>query len=554
MFFFFIKLRKFKELRKFVAKFRNITYKMRMDPMDIPNIFKIDLLLETLLPISRERSLDGVFEAGKMYFLKRPQVCATGIWLAEDETHFLKLIWSQTRSNSDLKNWKHHNETLEVISLKDRIIGAAARDKRIIIACGREWRRPEWAKKENINSYIVLPMLFKGNLIGVLGNFYFPLFEDGLDNAARWLNLLSDYIASAIANAKAFETIEWLSKRLEQRKQYLREEVRHKTSYDRILGQSDAVQHILSQIDIVSPTEANVLILGESGTGKDLIASAIHDRSKRANKPFIKANCASVPRDLFESEFFGHVQGAFTGAVKDRVGRFQLADGGTLLLDEVCEMPLELQGKLLRVIQEGEFERVGEGVTQKVSVRIIAITNRNIKQEVKAGRFREDLFFRLSVFPIDTPPLRDRKEDIELLVRHFKRKAEIQLGLPEQNLKENTLEGLLRLNWPGNIRELQNAVERAVITSRGGEIDFGFLSYNDLDSQDDLEQNICISQKVITENNWKQLQRINIIKALKAANWKIQGEQSASELLEIKPTTLRSRMLSLGIHNKMLKY
>ena len=494
-----------------------------------------------------------MFEACKTYFLKRPQVSATGIWLYDIENNFLKLIWSQTRSNIKLKNWKNHQGTLEIISLNDQIIGTAANKKRPIIACGQQWLRPEWAKKENINSYIVLPMLFQGHLIGVFGNFYFPLFKNGLNNAARWLNILSDCIASAIVNAKSYEMIERTSKRLEQENEYLREEVRNTTSYNHIVGQSDAVQHILNQINIVSPTKANVLILGESGTGKELIARAIYDKSKLSNKPLIKTNCASIPRDLFESEFFGHVQGAFTGAIKDRAGRFQLADGGTLLLDEICEMPLPLQGKLLRVIQEGEFERVGEEITQKVSVRILAITNRNIEQEVKAGRFREDLFFRLNVFPIEAPPLRDRKEDIELLVRHFIRKAAVRLDLPEPYLRRNSIEVLLRLNWPGNIRELQNTVERAVILSRGSEIDFDFLNFKNLDSPNDLKQNIHIAQKIITESNWKQLQRNNILKALKAANWKIQGKQSASELLEIKPTTLRSRMQSLNISKRILE-
>ena len=518
-----------------------------MDPMKIPNIFDVDMLLEKLVSIGRERTLKGVFKAGKDYFLKRPQVAATGIWLSEDKAAILRLVWGVTRSNKELKNWQDHHGQLNVIPFDHEMIGTAARDKRAIIMCGKKWARPKWAKKENVNSYIVLPMVFKGELIGILGFFYFPFFKEGLDNAARWLKLLADYTASAISNAKSLETIQLLSKRLAQENQYLREEFCHTASYEHIIGESDALKYILEQIAIVAPIDVNVLITGESGTGKELIARAIHRNSKRAQNPFIKVNCASIPNELFESEFFGHIQGAFTGAIKDRIGRFQLADRGTLMLDEVSEMPLELQGKLLRVLQEGEFERVGDIKTKKVSVRVIAVTNRELKDEVKSGRFREDLYFRLSVFPIEAPPLRDRKEDVIVLVKHFIKEAAHRLRLPEPLINESDIEMLSNLDWPGNVRELKNAVERAVIISRGGKIDFGFLNFDKAKKLMSPKNNMVFSDEIIKENDWKELQRQNILRALLASNGKVQGKCGASELLGINPTTLRSRMQSLGI-------
>jgi len=525
-----------------------------MDPMKIPNIFDVDMLLETLVSIGRERTLDGVFKAGKDYFLKRPQVAATGIWLSEDKAGILRLVWGVTRSNNELKNWQDHHGKLNVIPFDHEMIGAAARDKHAIIRCGKKWDRPEWAKKENVNSYIVLPMVFKGEFIGILGFFYFPFFAEGLNNAARWLKLLSDYTASAISNAKSLETIQLLSKRLAQENQYLREEFCHTAAYEHIIGESDALKYILEQISIVAPIDVNVLITGESGTGKELIARAIHRNSKRAQNAFIKVNCASIPSELFESEFFGHIQGAFTGAIKNRIGRFQLADRGTLMLDEVSEMPLELQGKLLRVLQEGEFERVGEIKTKKVSVRIIAVTNRELKDEVKSGRFREDLYFRLSVFPIEAPPLRDREDDVILLVKHFIKEAVHRLRLPEPLVNENDITMLSNLDWPGNVRELKNAVERAVIISRGGKIDFGFLNFDKVKKQMPSKNDIMFLDEIIKENDWKDLQRHNILRALRASNGKIQGKFAASELLGIKPTTLRSRMESLGISKREYIY
>ena len=228
------------------------------------------------------------------------------------------------------------------------------------------------------------------------------------------------------------------------------------------MGQSNALQNVFQQIELVAPTDATVLINGESGTGKELIALSIHQRSRRKKNPLIKVNCASIPKELFESEFFGHVKGAFTGAIKDRTGRFQLADGGTLFLDEIGEIPLEMQSKLLRVLQEGEYERIGDEKTQKVNVRIVAATNRDLKKEVDAKRFREDLYFRLNVFPLEIAPLRNRIDDIPLLADHFLKQSCRHMGLPKLQLKKKHVNLLQNYDWPGNIRELQNVIERGV--------------------------------------------------------------------------------------------
>ena len=232
------------------------------------------------------------------------------------------------------------------------------------------------------------------------------------------------------------------------------------------------MHNIVKQIDLVAPTEASALILGESGTGKELVAREIHQRSRRKDKPLVRVNCASIPKDLFESEFFGHTRGAFTGAIKDRAGRFEAAEGGTIFLDEIGEVPLDLQSKLLRVLQEKCYERVGEDRTRQADVRVIAATNRDLEQAVAAGRFREDLYYRLNVFPIQVPPLRERMEDVPLLAKHFIESSVKELGCPKPRLTRAAIAKLQNYHWPGNIRELRNVIERAIIISRGGALDF----------------------------------------------------------------------------------
>jgi transcriptional regulator with GAF, ATPase, and Fis domain len=293
----------------------------------------------------------------------------------------------------------------------------------------------------------------------------------------------------------------------------------------------------------VAQTESTVLIQGESGAGKELIARALHQRSRRAGKALIRVNCGSIPKDLFESEFFGHVKGSFTGAIRDRIGRFQLADHGTLFLDEVGEIPLDLQSKLLRVLQEGEFERVGDDHTRRVNVRLIAATNRDLRIEAQEGRFRLDLFYRLSVFPLDLPPLRDRREDIPPLASHFHKQACRRLHLPEGRLPKSEVDRLQEYAWPGNVRELQNVIERAVILAQGGPLRF------DLEKSRDLKPPVESKDhpEFLTDAEWRQRERENLLQAVKLAGGRVSGAGGAAELLGVNANTLASRLRALGI-------
>ena len=331
-----------------------------------------------------------------------------------------------------------------------------------------------------------------------------------------------------------------LKDRLQAENIYLQEEIGARQRFGEIIGESPAIRNLEEAIETVAPTDANVLVTGETGTDKELVARALHDLSRRKNKTLIKVNCASIPRDLFESEFFGHVRGAFTGAIRDSVGRFQLADRGTLFLDEVGEIPLEMQSKLLRVWQEGQFARVGSEKTHQVDVRIIAATNRELKKEVEAGRFRQDLYYRLNVFPIEVAPLRSRVEDIPLLATHFLELACKELNVPKRRLTQAGVVDLQGYDWPGNVRELRNVIERSVITSKSAVLRF------DLPSRE-LRQSAAGATDPVPYRELERRERDNLLAALQATGWKIYGPGGAAELLQIKPTTLASRVKKMGL-------
>ena len=350
--------------------------------------------------------------------------------------------------------------------------------------------------------------------------------------------------------ARRTAEIQKLQERLHAENIYLKEELAGAHAYSGIIGESLSLKAVISRIGLVAPTGANVLILGESGTGKELIAREIHGQSSRKDRPLIRVNCATIPKELYESEFFGHAKGAFTGAVSDRMGRFEAADGGTLFLDEVGEIPPSLQGKLLRVLQEGEFERVGEGRTRKVDVRIIAATNKNLMEEIKSGRFREDLYYRLNVFPVEVTPLRDRKEDIPLLVTHFIEVLSRRLNRPVPRLTEANLMDMKAHDWPGNVRELQNIIERALILSPHGRLHFDLPRVNSgapLPGQSLSEAASSPTTPILTEAEITALQKQNLLAALIRSGWKIYGKDGAANLLGIKPTTLIERMRRLKI-------
>jgi PAS domain S-box-containing protein len=334
---------------------------------------------------------------------------------------------------------------------------------------------------------------------------------------------------------------------LERERDYLREEVNVSMNFGRIVGNSPALKHMLAQVEAVAMTPANVLVLGESGVGKELVARAIHSRSPRADAPLVKVNCASIPQELFESEFFGHVRGAFTGAHRDRVGRFQLADGGTIFLDEIGEIPLELQSKLLRVLQESEFERVGDDITRSVDVRVIAATNRNLEELIVAGDFREDLFYRISVFPIEVPPLRKRREDILQLAQHFLEHTCNEFGRKLLKFNRNQARAISAYDWPGNIRELKNVIERAVILSKGSVLRLELSLPDRTESGEHSAITAPDGIEVLTEKQMRELQKQNLVAALKQSKWRVSGELGAATLLGIKPTTLNDRIKAYGL-------
>ena len=338
--------------------------------------------------------------------------------------------------------------------------------------------------------------------------------------------------------------------RLELQNTYQQEEVLETESFGDMVGQSAALRRIVGQIDLVASTEASVLILGETGTGKELVAREIHRRSARKDGPSVRVNCASIPQELFESEFFGHVRGSFTGAVKDRAGRFETAEGGTIFLDEVGEIPLDIQNKLLRVLQEKRYERVGDDRTRRANVRIVAATNRDLKKAAAAGRFREDLFYRLNVFPIQVPPLRDRMNDIPLLARHFVELSARELKCARPRLTRAAVTQLQSYDWPGNVRELCNVVARSVILARGGALEFDLPISNQAAPPALPSPGAAgnpAQPKFLTEVEVERFERDNLVLALEAANWKISGRDSAAELLGVKPTTLLSRMTKWGL-------
>ncbi|TWU04790.1 sigma-54-dependent Fis family transcriptional regulator [Stieleria varia] len=411
--------------------------------------------------------------------------------------------------------------------------------------------RPDWVRDEAVRSFFGLPLRYRDETLGVLALFSRKLMAV---SCCDWLRMIADHLAAAIANARALDEIELLKARLEQENEYLREEVAV-ASMGELVGNSPALQMISQQIDLVAPTDSSVLILGESGTGKELIARELHRRSNRSERPLIKVNCAAVPRELYESEFFGHSKGSFTGALRDRAGRFELAHGGTLFLDEIGEIPLDLQAKLLRVLQEGELERIGEEQTRRLNVRIIAATNRNLRQESAEGRFRQDLFYRLSVFPIELAPLRERVQDIPLLAEHFLQRFARQLGRKPLKLTLANEQQLQRYRWPGNVRELQHVLERAVIISTDGKLRFDLL--DDTASQPSKkasQANIgspdqVLADKVLTDREVRSFEKENICRALEATGGKVYGKGGAAEVLGLKPTTLLSRIRALGIRN-----
>ncbi len=524
---------------------------------------------ELLLDMARERSIDDLLRTIVQRLAKRPQVALARIWLiappdgscdtcppsmqaeCTQRSSCLHLVASAGNPQTPGADWSRLSGDYRRFPMGGGIVGQIAATGRPALVTDLEndtqWvTRPGWAESEGICGYAGQPLVYREEVLGALVVF---VRTSPRPDGMIWMRILADHAATAIANARAFEEIEHLKSQLELERDYLREEVREAHAFGDIVGRSAALQNVLQQVELVAPTDASVLILGESGTGKELVAREIHKRSPRNEHPMIRVNCASVPRELYESEFFGHVHGAFTGAVKDRAGRFELADGGTLFLDEVGEIPLALQGKLLRVLQESEFERVGEERTRRCDVRIIAATNRGLKEEADAGRFRQDLFYRLNVFPLEVAPLRRRPEDIPLLAAHFVERAARRFHRPQPRLTRANIFQLQQYDWPGNVRELRNVIERAVITSQSGGLQFDLagdgLGGPPMAEADDDPS--AAADDVLPDVEIKRRERENLLLALRRTGWKIYGPDGAAELLGVRPTTLASRVARLGL-------
>jgi formate hydrogenlyase transcriptional activator len=405
-------------------------------------------------------------------------------------------------------------------------------------------------REMGVRSYLCMPIRSEERTIGTITIFSFQ--RNAFDEEElKLLDIVAGQIETAINNAQQAESLrqsqtalqralgelEQLKNHLQDENVYLQEEIKTEYNFEEIIGQSESLKKLLRNVEQVAKTDATALILGETGTGKELVARAIHNLSSRKDKPLVKVNCGAISVGLVESELFGHEKGAFTGALQKRVGRFELADGGTIFLDEVSELPLDTQVKLLRVLQEGEFERVGSSKTIKVDVRVIAATNRNLTESIKSSSFRSDLFYRLNVFPLEVSPLRERKSDVPLLVNFFLTKFAKKLGKQFHSISKETMDRLIGYHWPGNIRELENVIERAVVVSAGPtiRIDKSVLGLN-VDSQ---------SQGSV--DTLEDVERTHILRVLEETNWVVNGKGGAASILNINPSTLRSRMQKLGI-------
>jgi len=405
---------------------------------------------------------------------------------------------------------------------------------------------------EGIRSYCVVPLVAMGNSIGT-----FTVWSESKyrysDDDAELLQEVANQVALAIANMKSYEEIALLKARLEKENVYLQEEIRTEHNFEEIVGNSTALLELLRRVDQVAPTDSSVLIYGETGTGKELIARAIHNRSMRKSRPLVKVNCSAISAGLVESELFGHVKGAFTGAFDRRIGRFELADGGTILLDEVGELPLETQVKLLRVLQEREFEPVGSNRSVHVDVRIIAATNRSLRDSINAGTFRSDLYYRLNVFPLEVPRLRERRTDIPQLAMFFLSRYARNLGKRMEGISAAAMERFGSYSWPGNVRELQNVIERAVILSPGPwlELDTDLISVSTAETLRDTTRKVAdvvqATEPAPALKTLDEVERDHISAVLLQTRGVIEGANGAAKTLGMHPNTLRHRMQKLGI-------
>ncbi|HZE68282.1 MAG TPA: sigma 54-interacting transcriptional regulator [Pyrinomonadaceae bacterium] len=424
----------------------------------------------------------------------------------------------------------------EIIELEGTPAGLAISTRKPVMS-GLDHLADPVGMRAGIKSGCTVPLISHDRTLGILG--VASLSENAFtDDDAELLNQVGKQVAIAVENALAFREIDALKNKLKEEKLYLEEEIRTEYNFEEIVGNSPALKRVLQEVQTVAATDSTVLIYGETGTGKELIAHAIHNLSQRRERTLVKVNCAAIPTGLLESEFFGHERGAFTGAIDRRIGRFELADKGTIFLDEVEDIPLELQSKLLRVLQEQEFERLGSSRTLRVAVRVVAATNSDLSQLVAEKKFRNDLYYRLNVFPINVPPLRERPEDIPLLVHSFAHKFAQQMKKRIETVPRETMAALTSYHWPGNIRELQNLVERGVILSRGSSLEIPLT---------ELKESTKPSNHTNGATTLENVERDHILRILSESSWVIGGPKGAAARLGLNRTTLNHRMRKLGI-------
>lgn len=509
----------------------------------------IDNFSRLLLNMGTSDSLVGAWAELMPLITDNAEMAGLALWQATEDGGTLQLTCCSGFPGAGPATWRKPGGTYAAVSCHDPLLGDVfVRNQQVAVPDSAAWTPyPEWAERCGLCGYIATPVVCRNERYGVLFAGLASPVRSGFDEHCHWQRILAQSLGNVIFQACALAAIRNLGDQLRHENEGLRSEIAMRETSDDFIGTGPAFRHVLSQAELVAPTETAVLILGESGTGKELLAQRLHRMSPRADAPLIRVNCAAIPAELFESEFFGHVKGAFTGAVKDRVGRFELADGGTLFLDEIGEIPLALQGKLLRVLQEGTFERVGEELTRHTRVRIVAATNRDLYALVQRGHFREDLYYRLSVFPLTLPPLRDRREDIPDLVRHFVRRSARKMGWPVPAFPEEQFTPWIEYSWPGNVRELQNEVERAMILSRGNPLQFAAPGGQRIAESPTGET----GTRVIPETEWQHLQRKNLLRALQNSKGRVDGPGGAAEQLGLRPTTLRSRMSALGITKRI---
>ncbi len=529
---------------------------------------EFESLKELLIKIAAQKSIDSILNMVVDNFIQRPNIAIVRIWLKKkgdickncfmsgncrNPKECLHLAASKGESICKKeKNWSVLEDQFMRIPMGYSTIGKVAWKKRDLskkeIEKEFDWQEKDiWAKGEKIAGFEIKPLLFDNRMLGVIAIYSRTKADRDKEGKFR-VEMIAHSIAAAIANSETYNEINRLNSQLELENTFLKKEINETRNYGSIIGKSPNLMNILEQIELVAKTDVNIFIFGEPGTGKELIAREIHNKSPRKTMPLIKVNCGTIPEKLYKSKFFGSIKGGMSGNIHKGAGMFEAADKGTLFLDEAGDLPVKFQSKFLRVLQKGSYERLGENIARNINARIIAATSRNIKNDIKQGRFRQDLFYKLNVFPIHIDPLRERKEDIKLLANYFLKRISKEMQKTVPDISKQGMKKLLSYSWPGNVRELQNIIERAVITFQGKKLEFSISDNN---------QNCALkakamykgehSLKVLTEEQISLLSMRNTINALKMCNGKIYGQDGAAALLKIPPTTLSSRLKKIQI-------